>query len=206
MQYVILRGFLTEAECEMLQYLFVEKLKQEDLNLLDGSDKANVEYKSKRSKGLSYKYVIDSRAESISQKVKQRLKDMINVSFEGSINDFCLPMFCYDNGGVIKAHRGVQKSKDLNKYQSYVAVAQLTQREVDFNGGRFYLNLKATASKDGKTVYNDLEKDRIYPMLNKGDICLFHNPSTVHGVDEVTKSATGKSFRLTCSWRTNKEQ
>lgn len=206
MKYIVIRNFLSIDDCEKLISSFKETSKPFELNLKDGKDLGNTVYTSTRSKNLSYKYVKNNDSERISNSVKKRLESMLNVGFNGSINDICLPMFCYGEGGEIKAHRGVQKESDNQKYQTFVAVCQLTQRGEDFNGGRFYVNSKATATVDGKTVFNDLEKDRFYPMLNKGDVCIIYNPIVVHGVDTVRMSDKNSAFRLTCSWRSNFDQ
>lgn len=209
MKYIVLRNFLSEFECDKLIDAYFNKQTPRALNLEDGNDQANVTYKSKRSKNLHYKYldVDDAKVGLIDERVKLALEDLLGVGFRGkTINDKCLPMFAYGKDGLIKAHRGVQKACDVTKYQAYVAVAQLTQRGIDFEGGEFYINPTADASADGKTVYNDNSPHRLYPLLNKGDVCLFYNPELVHGVETVRETSEGNAFRLTCSWRTNQEQ
>jgi hypothetical protein len=206
MKYLILRKFLSKQQCDLLVDSYKSELPSFKINLKDGGDLGNVEYSSTRSNNLRYKYTKSDHTISISNYAIDKLEGIFNVSFKGSINDVCLPMFGYGLGGNIKAHRGVQKERNNSKYQTFVAVCQLTQRGVDFDGGRFYINSRASASPDGKTVYGDNETDRIYPMLNKGDVCVIYNPILVHGVDVVEQSKSGSAFRLTCSWRSNNDQ
>lgn len=200
MRYIILRNLVDSIACDHIREEFYNNLNEaKPLGLADGDDYSNTICHSTRSKNLSYNYITgydDSH-------YKELLQSITDLDFSKGINSKCLPIFCYGEGGEIKAHRGVQKDVDTSKYQEYVAVLQLTQRGEDFNDGRFYLNDKAEASADGKTVTNDLPEDRYYPMLDKGDIIIFHNPSLVHGVETVT----GKdAVRMTCSWRTNEKQ
>ncbi len=199
MKFIILRNFVYPSFCNKVITEFKSVRDSVKLNLPNDTDLGNIIYESKRSKGLSYKYIIGFNDKVI----KDRLKDALNLDFSDSITKKCLPVFYYTEGGYIKAHRGTKKELGINEYQEYVAMLQLTQRGVDYEGGRFYLNDKATASEDGKTVYNDKEEDRFYPMLDKGDLIIFHNPSLVHAVTPVEGE---NSFRATCSWRTNQKQ
>lgn len=203
MKFVTIRRLVSENLCDkIVSQFYNESLNSVDMNLADGSgDFTNTIYESKRSPNLRYNYLDCTESNELRSRIVPVLEDMLMVQFGGSINDIALPVFEYVEGGEILAHRGVQKEGDTKRYQPFVCVIQLTQRGVDFDGGRFYVNSKATASEDGKTVYNDNIEDRIYPMLNKGDACLIHNPSLVHGVDVVTRGV-----RLTCSFRTNNDQ
>ena len=198
LQYIILRNQVTEDICNQIVQAFKLPSTPRELNLPNDTDKGDVVYASKRSKGLYYKYLVWSK--HLGDLIVHSLNKATGLNFEDSINKLCLPIFAYKEGGEIKAHRGTQKEQKTINYQEYVAVLQLTQRDIDFTDGRFYLNPIATASEDGKTVYNDKPEDRYYPMLNKGDIIIFHNPSLVHGVETVTGF---NALRVTCSWRTN---
>jgi len=199
MNYLVLRKFAPHVFCDNVISEFHRQSTPKDLSLSDGDDKGDVLYHSTRSKNLSYKYLTSFDDRDISN----RLLDATGLDFKDSINAKCLPVFAYGSDGEIKAHRGVKKESNTNDYQEYVAVLQLTQRGEDFDGGRLYLNAKAEASRDGKTVWNDYPEDRFYPMLNKGDVIIFHNPTLVHGVDVVKGES---AFRATCSWRTNQKQ
>ena len=171
----------------------------EPLPLLDGSDVTNFVYRSNRSKNLQYAYLKGKMVSHIQNKFSHSLKLLFpNLVFENSINKYCLPIFTYGQGSEIKAHRGVEKTEDLKRYQEYVCVILLHQPNVDFTGGRFYINPKAEASSDGKTVWNDYPEDRTYPKINKGDAVIFHNPSLVHRVEKVHDG-----FRATVSVRSN---
>ena len=169
------------------------------LPLLDGDDVTNCVYHSKRSKNLKYCYLKSKKTDFSQAIIINKLKHLFpRLDFYNSINQHCLPIFAYGNGAEIKAHRGVEKTEDLKMYQEYVCVVLLHQPNVDFAGGRFYINPKAEASSDGKTVWNDNPEDRLYPNLKKGGAVIFHNPSLVHGVQGVTDG-----FRATVSVRSN---
>ena len=176
--------------------LFKNVPKNEDNNL------TNTVYKSKRSKGLEYMYQSVNEVTKEQIKVfKKMLKELVNEDFDAPINENCIPLFRYTDGGVIKPHKDIDKTDENITFQRLVAIVVLTQQGQDFEGGRFYINPKATHSPDGKEVYDDFPKDRIYPSLNKGDLFIFDNRYFIHGVEE-TQVKENQVGRLTCSFRT----
>lgn len=78
----------------------------------------------------------------------------------------------------------------------------LTEYNVDFSGGEFYLNKSAFASKDGKKIFDEDVKERTYFKQQKGSLLIFNNNIHVHGTTPVKKSLNGSSLRMTTSWRT----
>ena len=191
MKYLILSEFLSGRTCDQIRRAFEAEDKPVSIELADG-EIGNKTYTSKRS-NLSYKYLTDLHTEDI----KKKLSLEVGKDFNNSINSQCLPVVKYGEGGFMKAHRDIKKASDLESYQEWVGVAMLSDPS-EYSGGVFYLNDYALVSKDGKEVVDDFEMDRQYFNLKKGDILLFHNPSFVHGVSEVTKGV-----RYTCGFRSN---
>lgn len=199
MKYIILRQFLGPVNCADILDSYNQIKNPVEINLVDDPDLGNVEYQSNRSPNVSYKYMCgydDSH-------IIAGLKDATGLNFKDSINEFCLPVFKYGLGGQLLAHRDTCKESDIETPQEYIAVLMLSKRGRDFTGGRLYINPKATVSPDGKTVTNDFPEDRFYPELDMGDLFIFHNPSFVHGVEEVKQGTSPVTKRITCGWRTN---
>lgn len=203
MKQVLLKKAIPARVCNLVKLVYDGSLRQDPtpLPIKDKNFLSNTRFKSTRSPGLEYQYLTGGLIDSAIYEAKVELKNILNIDFDGPITEFCLPVFKYNNKGVIKAHRDVEKTTTTPKFQNLVAVLMLTQRGDDYFGGRFYVNYAATASYDGKTVTNDYPKDRYYPDMDKGDIFVFDNSQSVHGVEE-TRVAPEQFGRLTCSFRT----
>ncbi len=197
------RDFIPKNICNGILYWYSSDMyKPEELPFPEEKNNmTNTVYKSNRSKGLQYNFVENPITRLDINAIKKHLKNLVNVDFNGDINNHCLPVFRYTDGGVIKAHRDIDKTSEEVKYQDLVAVIMLTQRNEDFDHGRFYINAKAKCSVDGKTVTGDRKEDRFYPMLNKGDLFIFDNKKFIHGV-EATETSGDQTGRFTCSFRT----
>lgn len=194
---------IASIDCDNIikQYNHCLSLDSIKLPINDKNNKSNIRYTSTRSRGLEYCYLDTIFSSIIMNELSNKLLNKTEIRFDGHINNICMPVFKYNDGGIIKAHRDVDKTKKQFVYPNYIAVVMLSQRGVDFNEGRLYINDKATVSEDGKEVSNDNESDRYYPNLNKGDIFIFDNTKYIHGVTEtiVNKNQIG---RFTTSIRT----
>lgn len=201
---VILRNLIGSITCNQLIWSFenIELDKSIDLKLNDQNSMSNTLYKSNRSKSLEYIFMDNVISREFTRRLKELLLRDINVEFDGGINNKCTPIFKYNNNGVIEPHRDVDKTKPDFHYPNLIAVCLLSQPGVDFEGGEFYINAKATVSADGKKVTDDYPEDRYYPDLNKGDVFIFDNTKFVHGV-ETTLVNRHQKGRFTASLRTH---
>lgn len=200
--YILRSGILLKDEIAILRQTFEEAgvsdlLPEQEIGLADSDDKGNTVYKSTRSPGVSYAYLMTPEVMGVNRRVAYRLKQVTGHSWLTGLNRTCLPHFGYDEGAFIKAHRGRDIGYGAN---DLVAVAMITTPGVDFTGGEFYLNPEAKASDDGKTVWNDKPEDRILFPLEAGQVIIFNNNRFVHGTLPVRPGTDG-SFRLTTSWR-----
>jgi hypothetical protein len=168
--------------------------------LKDSADLVNTWYKSRRSPNMQYMYLQAQRTQAIGDRVAMALERRTKLTWRDTgINQHMLPLFDYEAGGHIEAHRG----RDIGYGDNdFVAVAMLTRSKIDFNAGEFYLNAKADASADGKTVFNDNHEDRMYFDLQPGEVLVFDNRRFVHGTTPITPALAG-CHRTTCSWRTS---
>lgn len=200
---LILKNFVGNITCNRLVNAF-ESIDFETPELMpidDHNNKTNTLYNSTRSHNLQYVYFSGLASKDYNKRIQELLFETTGLHFGGAINNLCTPLFKYNNLGVIKPHRDVDKTLFTPRYPNFIALTMLTQRGVDFEGGRFYINYKAEVSDDGKTVTNDLPKDRYYPNLNKGDVFIFDNTCTVHGVEKTIVKPHQKG-RYTASIRT----
>jgi len=165
--------------------------------LKDSLDMMNKVYNSSRSP-LRYCYMRTTETQLINSRGIKNLSALTVMNWAGNINEVCFPIFEYQEGGFIDAHRGRDVGYGRN---DYVAVLMLTDYGKDFTGGEFYLNKKADASEDGKTVTNDHEVDRIYFKQPKGSLLIFNNNIHVHGTTPVRTGRANKTIRMTTSWR-----
>lgn len=154
-------------------------------------------YDSTRSPGVRYCYLSTREVDKVNQSVAEKLGDTTGDNWLRGINTKCLPLFSYGEGAHIKAHRGRDIGYGSN---DLVAVAMLTEPRESFAGGEFYLNPKAEASSDGKTVWNDNEEDRVLFPLERGSVLIFRNPEFVHATLPVRPGRVG-CHRATVSWR-----
>lgn len=217
MNYVILKEFLSKNDCNVLinntRYFDIS----EPLGLLDGNDYTNIWYKSSRSHGLEYRYQKDAQTMSLQKGIKKELTSITGIDFSGGINELCLPFCKYPDEAIIKAHRDIDKVSGLKKPVEYVIICMLTQSNKDFNvdGNRelpedgLFINIdrgeKETedynlVSKDGKVVHREIKDNRLYPNLNKGDVIIFRNDNSIHGVDTI-RVKEGQIGRITCGFR-----
>jgi len=198
MNYIKVSEFLPENTCDYLLRRFYEDKIPQPMPLNDNSeDMLNVIYSSTRS-SLTYQYLsLSHRLGNINQSILDTLEGILCIPFNSPTNQICMPMFVYSEGGFMKPHKDVEKVGKF-RVQNYVAMIMLTQRGVDFSGGKFFVNFDATSSKDGKEVVEN-ESARYYPDLNKGDLFLWDNRSSVHGCTPVTGV---DSIRATIGFRT----
>ena len=196
----VLKSILSIDTCQEIVEVFNTATHPSRLNLMDDDNQADVNYTSKRSPGLQYKYLSKDLFNDDAIKTALAIETGLDFVNTKSINNQCLPVFKYTNGVEIKAHRDTNKDFDINLPVDYVAVAMLSNPRTDFQDGRLYLNFKAEASKNGKGVIRDHDFDRIYPEFEQGDIVIFNNARCIHAVEPVK----GKySVRYTCGWRFN---
>lgn len=201
MDYIKLKKFLDNKTCQQLVNFQNINLVPEPLGLADGDDMTNTWYESKRSPGLSYRYSTDTACMSIAQGIMRELLDCTGIDFSGGINDRCLPFCKYSDGGVIKAHRDIDKVQGLTTSVKYVVICMLTQQGVDFNNNMdtLFINKEARVSSNGKEV-EELSVNRYYPNLNKGDVLIFRNDNSIHGVDPISVMDF-QIGRITCGFR-----
>lgn len=172
------------------------KLPTLSAELKDSEDVCNRIYESNRSRGMSYGFLDTRRIEDINFRVTSTLEKVTGMAWSTFRP---LPIFCYREGGRIVEHR----DRDVGLgYPEYVAVCMLTQPGKDFTEGRFFVNVGAKVSEDGKTVYDEDVSRRVYLDLNMGDALIFHNPSMIHGCSEVRDCRT-TACRMTASWRSS---
>lgn len=212
MNYVKLKKFLDNRACQQLINFQSIQIVPEPLGLLDGDDMTNTWYESKRSPGLSYRYSTDKACMSIASGIMRELLDITGIDFSGGINDRCLPFCKYGDGGVIKAHRDIDKVKGLTEPVEYVVICMLTQVGIDFgyivqdsvSADGLFINLNPLkVSKNGKEVVEDYPHypvNRYYPNLQKGDVIIFRNDNSIHGVDPISVHS-GQLGRITCGFR-----
>ena len=175
-------------------------LRTSSANLNDSTDQTNVLYNSARSPGVQYLYLESHLIQKqINTRIRKLLERRTGINWQEGINDRLLPLFKYKAGAYIRPHRGRNIGYGPN---NYVAVANLTTPHIDYKQGLFYLNPEATASKDGKTVYNDKPGSRMNFQLQAGEIIVFDNQRFVHGTTP-TEPINNKCIRITCSWRTS---
>lgn len=199
--YVRIDKFMTTLDCNAIidGFRLAENnmLSLEAIILNDSSDLMNKVYSSSRSP-LRYCYLKSSSTQLINQKGIEKLNALTGWNWCGNINDDCFPIFEYQEGGFIEAHRGRDIGYGRN---DYVAVLMLTEYGVDYTGGDFYLNKCAVASEDGKVITNDNVSDRMYFQLSRGDLLIFNNRIHVHATTPVQVGMSEKPFRMTTSWR-----
>lgn len=166
-------------------------------SLNDSEDEFNTVYISKRSP-LRYCYLNTHESQEINLGGIIKLNSLTKLDWSGNINDVCFPVFEYKLNGFIDGHRGRNVGYGAN---DFVAVLMLTEYGEDFSGGEFYLNSDASASDDGKTVFNEKLESRIYFKQSKGSLLIFNNRLHVHGTNPVELSSSGSATRMTTSWR-----
>ena len=115
-----------------------------------------------------------------------------------TVQDAALPVFSYGDTGSIRPHRDVNVTPET---LDFAAVVMLTQRKTDFLGGDFFVNKSVTTFDDqGYFPLDEMSSKRQYFRdLDQGDIVVFRNSLTIHGVDSV-KALTSRG-RMTASWR-----
>lgn len=200
--YLRISDLITKRETQIILSTLnrCESLSSRPVRLIDSTDVSNRLYSSRRSPGLQYAYLESVYTQAIGRRVATALQKRTQLNWWDGINKYFLPVFSYKDKAFIKAHRGRDIGYGVN---NYVAVGMLTNPGIDFNGGEFYLNPHAKASPDGKTVWNDKIKDRIFFRLQRGEILIFNNQRFVHGTTPVSDTDFKSAHRLTCSWRTS---
>lgn len=114
-----------------------------------------------------------------------------------SVQGDVLPVFSYQEGGQMAAHRDV----NLTSLVDYCAVVILSKRGVDFDGGALYINGSVQdVDEHGQCMSPEvLTKRQYFDDLDQGDIVVFRNSQCIHGVERVhVKSGRG---RITTSFR-----
>jgi len=180
--------------------LKMSKLKQQPLLLNDSTNQCNILYNSIRSP-MSYGYLKTEQSDNLSQVVMNRLKDLTLFSWSNNINSVCQPIFIYSKGQFIKEHRGRNVGYGSN---DYVAVVMISQPELDFTAGQFFLNRFGEASEDGKTIFNEDKSKRQFFNIKQGDALIFNNNLFIHGTTPVETGEKINPLRITTSWRTSK--
>ena len=199
LRFALLPSAVTEDACDLI-LANAWKAKEEGLakfpmNLNDSDDVGNQFYRSKRSPNMNYCYLKTKEIMEISRKIAYFLSEITGHDWFSNINEHCLPIFEYEENGCITPHRGRDIGYGAN---TLVAVLMLTKPGVDFNEGRFFLNTNATASEDGKEVYEYLSSRRYFD-LDKGSIIIFDNEKCIHGTEPVKMA--DRAYRVTVSWR-----
>lgn len=199
--YVFIEEFMDDLSCDEIikQFKHADKniLQKGSIPLSDSNDEFNVVYTSGRSP-LKYCYLKTLESQEINLGGMLKLNDLTGLDWSGNINDVCFPVFKYELDGYIDGHRGRDVGFGDN---DFVAVLMLTEYDEDFSGGEFYLNSDASASSDGKTIFNENLESRIYFKQKKGSLLIFNNRLHVHGTNPVKLSPSGSSTRMTTSWR-----
>lgn len=207
--WVLLPNVLFKDEAQSLRHFYETAcqgfLPQPPLLKLndDTGDVCNKRYASTRSPGLAYAFVRAPVVLTITGKLHGRLAGLTGIPWPLSMGQDCLTYFEYGEGAAIKAHRGRDMGWGANRY---VGVGMVTDPSQDYAGGEFYLNPKAGASENGKTVWNDEPEDRIVIQIPYRAVLVFDNARFVHGTLPVRPHPdTGKSYRLVVSVRNNEE-
>lgn len=177
-------------------------LQKGSVALNDSKDEFNTVYSSGRSP-LRYCYLKTAESQAINLSGIVKLKYLTGLDWSGNINDVCFPIFEYGLGGFIDGHRGRDVGFGSN---DFVAVLMLTEYGIDFSGGEFYLNSDASASDDGKTIFNENLESRIHFKQKKGSLLIFNNRLHVHGTNPVKLASSGSATRMTTSWRMAEEK
>mmetsp|Transcript_37371 Transcript_37371/g.119888 ORF Transcript_37371/g.119888 Transcript_37371/m.119888 type:complete len:149 (-) Transcript_37371:397-843(-) len=115
------------------------------------------------------------------------------------VQEDTLPVFTYADGGFVSPHRDV----DLTSLRDYAAVVMLARQKHDFTDGALFVN--AHADFDHKNLQNLVESEVItkrqyFRDLDQGDVVVFRNANTIHGVSKVAVKP-GSRGRITASWR-----
>ena len=197
LKYFVIKNFLAKEFCNIINFEASLEGPIKPLSLNDDSeDMLNVKYKSSRS-NLEYIYLELSRDIGIiNSECLERLEATMQVDFNSPMASLALPVFMYGEGGMIKGHRDSEKSGEYRGFQTYVAMVMLSQRGEHFDGGEFWMNFNSLSSDDGKRV--EEKGERIYPLLDQGDLVIWDNLNSVHGCEMVR----GKNaYRATCGWR-----
>jgi len=193
---------MDDEHCDEIIKKFKEaervELEKSSAFLTDSNDEFNHVYTSSRSP-LKYCYLKSERTQKINQDGINRLNLLTGLDWNGNINNVCFPVFKYGLHEFIEAHRGRNIGYGNN---DFVAVLMLTEYDVDFSSGEFYLNKNAFASEDGKKIFNENIESRIYFQQKKGSLLIFNNNIHVHGTNPVKKTSNGSCLRMTTSWRT----
>lgn len=205
MNYVILKQFLSNRDCNSLIANTNHFNDNRPLGLIDG-DSYNTWHTSKRSLGLEYRYQNDTSTMSLQQGIKKELSSIVPIDFSGGVNELCLPFCKYLDNGIIKVHRDIDKVG--NNSVEYLVVCMLTQIGEDYSdrmrdGDQLFINYHYDlVSEDGKEVFESPKAKirRFYPNLNKGDVIIFKNSNSIHGVDPITVK-DGQLGRITCGFR-----
>jgi hypothetical protein len=204
--YVFIEGFMNDKSCDEIIKQFKNAnegiLQKGSISLNDSNDEFNTIYTSGRSP-LRYCYLKTPESQEINLGGMIKLNDLTRLDWSGNINDVCFPVFEYGLAGFIDGHRGRDVGYGAN---DFVAVLMLTEYGEDFSGGEFYLNRDASASNDGKTIFNENLESRVYFKQKKGSLLIFNNRLHVHGTNPVTLSPSGSTIRMTTSWRMTEDK
>jgi len=204
--YIFIEKFMDYESCDVIIEEFNKakkgELEKNSASLNDSNDNFNHVYTSSRSP-LKYCYLKSDITQKINQNGIKKLNLLTELDWQGNINDICFPIFKYELNEFIEAHRGRNIGYGDN---DFVAVLMLTEYDIDFSYGEFYLNKNAFASKDGKQIFDEDIESRIYFKQKKGSLLIFNNNIHVHGTNPVKESAKGSSLRMTTSWRTTENK
>lgn len=201
MNYVIFRRFLTSREYQFLIVNTFTQSQQENIGLIDG-EKANLWYNSKRMFGLSYIYSTAISSLFIMNQIKRELTKLTGINFDDELSSKVVTLCKYEYEGGSNTHRDRTKVGEIVSYQEYSGIILLTKPELSQD--EFYINFntieRATSvvSNEGRDVYEKNKlRDRFYPNLEQGDVIIFKNNISAHGVDKVTST----NCRITTGFR-----
>lgn len=204
--YVFIEEFMDHSSCDEIIRQFRKAdagvLAKGEVGLNDSKDEVNTVYSSGRSP-LRYCYLKTNETQEVNLGGIIKLNELTGFDWNGNINDVCFPVFEYGLDGFIEGHRGRDVGYGDN---DFVAVLMLTEYNKDFSGGEFYLNKEASASEDGKTIFNENIESRVYFKQTKGSLLIFNNKIHVHGTNPVKSSPLDLTIRMTTSWRMTEDK
>lgn len=197
--------------CDMYIHCLInkDKYKRQDVGLQD-KDMTNFVYHSRRS-NLRYVYLRSPLTLLLNWFIMQYLGRKMKHSFRGGINEHAAPIFIYEGeSSECKAHRDRDMINSDNGIPKYVAVLSLVD---DCEGGEIFVNEGPEVhymgpmpdelfmpegfiiSRDGKYCIENHYRRRYY-KLKKGDLIVFNNQTSVHGV-----TALASGLRITTGFR-----
>jgi len=201
---VVFRDVVDADDCETI----LEILDQARLNELPKEDLEN-RYKWKQTNTVyptsgAHHHQMDVtflRNEGINAKINHVADTLARETGRKGwrVQEDTLPVFTYADGGFVSPHRDV----DLTSLRDYAAVVMLARQKHDFTDGALFVN--AHADFDHKNLQNLVESEVItkrqyFRDLDQGDVVVFRNANTIHGVSKVAVKP-GSRGRITASWR-----